>query len=283
MNSTNPRDTTHKHTGFTLIELLVVIAIIAILAGLLLPSLASAKRDSVDIKCISNCKQMLLSMTMYVAENNGKMISYVDPNAPNADTLWIARLQVDYSAYQGARCCPAAPAPTPVSSWKAPKDEIQALAGAAGTADYPWLWTADNGMSYVGGYAISAWCYSDAPQSWGFPVNEVFQKETDVEQPALAPYFADSIWVDCAPDETDVPATDLYSGADKNGGMDRLCIARHGYKAAAAAPRNVPLGATLVGANNVSFIDGHAEAIKLEQLWTLYWHNGWVTPAVVPK
>jgi len=65
-----------RPTGFTLIELLVVIAIIAILAALLLPALATAKRSSIDVNCISNSKELLLSMTMYVDDAKGTFISY---------------------------------------------------------------------------------------------------------------------------------------------------------------------------------------------------------------
>src|SRR5436309_2728150 len=55
--------------GFTLIELLVVIAIIAILAGLLLPSLARAKESGRAAYCKGNMRQLALGALMYADEN----------------------------------------------------------------------------------------------------------------------------------------------------------------------------------------------------------------------
>ena len=81
---------------------------------------------------------------------------------------------------------------------------------------------------------------------------------------------------------TDTPARNLYTGGDNNS-MERLSIARHGTASASRAPQSVPLGARMPGRINLGFVDGHAEPVRLEDLWKLYWHKNWVPPSPRPQ
>lgn len=84
----------HLRVGFTLIELLVVIGIIAILAGLLLPTLVRARERAQTVACLHNLHQLQLAWCLYALDNADQL----PPNAEGVDAgrstnrpmVWVA-------------------------------------------------------------------------------------------------------------------------------------------------------------------------------------------------
>jgi prepilin-type processing-associated H-X9-DG protein len=66
--------------AFTLVGLLIIVAVLAIVAAMLLPALASAKRKSKRIQCVSNLKQDGIAFRIWEGDNGDKYPMAVSTN-----------------------------------------------------------------------------------------------------------------------------------------------------------------------------------------------------------
>jgi prepilin-type N-terminal cleavage/methylation domain-containing protein/prepilin-type processing-associated H-X9-DG protein len=280
--------------AFTLVELLVVIGIIAVLIGILLPSLRRARQAAQSTQCLSNLRQLNAALVTYTQDNRNRVFPYY---AANPTILWqimllpyvnksagkldlassdatiranVAQVQKSESVY----FCPTAR--DPVGGALATGND------GTGTAFNCWGPTRPATGGLMGSYAFNGWLYRHSVPGYddsalisfaaggaaGWDVKrarDAFWQLPAIGNTANIPTLSDGMWVDGWPKEIDKPPASLITG-DKNSeqNMRRVCLRRHGYRV------------------NVVFLDGHAEPVDLRNLWTLQWHRQWQTPTPLP-
>jgi prepilin-type N-terminal cleavage/methylation domain-containing protein/prepilin-type processing-associated H-X9-DG protein len=219
-----------RERGFTLIELLVVIAIIAILAAMLLPTLAKSKQQAFTTKCLSNHKQLMAAWLMYASDFAGVLVEnnplstppYVNGQAWIMGDMQILPDMTNVADIIGGQLYPYDPNP---GIYKCPADIVPYQAAGAAQA-----------YDRIRSYSISGQMNSADPMDPDFPCNI---KESDILHPPPSKAF---VFID-----------------------EAACTIDDGYYAIAINYYGLMRWQNCVAAwhnngDNLSFADGHAES-----------------------
>ena len=191
-----------RHRGFTLIELLVVIAIIAILASLLLPSIARAKRSAQVAHCLSNYHQIGIGFLVYAGDDQSRFPSNPGSQASGGPYFYSAagaangsrnNLANDLLPFVNGQLnvfqCPLAPKDIPL-----PNTEVGVLDGRWHffyMAGYTWggYVSPVNRMTDDGSSALFSGMVADVGSAWGnVRANHVIQPAVRFPTPDQTSY-----------------------------------------------------------------------------------------------
>jgi len=270
--------------AFVKVELLIVLVTIACLFAMFWPGKKRSGQTMGRLVahrslCLDNLRQLATAEFMYSADNRGRFCpSYLDYDSLELKNVWMGALTNYHARPDGVWLCPATTNP-PTASYR-------------GSAEAPWTYTDPaSGLTTPGSYAINGYLglgrnYKLAKEA-NFKPKLVFHEQATVRQPGRTPLFSDAVYWNCGLEETDSPPRNLYEPEGNIvavGNFKRILtqfIARHGDLPASQAPRELD-SESLPGAINLTFVDGHAATVPLENLWTLYWHKNW-DPTKVPS
>lgn len=242
--------------AFTLLELLVVIALVAILVGILVPSLKMAKQRTRAVLCRTNLRQFGLMYQMYGEDNRQSL-----PAGWNGGTMWMVDLMEYYAGTDDVRLCPSAttflhtiPGNTPstFTAW-----------GKYGHPNYYSGWIPPWGRKdQYGSYGVNGWAHNPpdtgVPGTYNIPPENtpLYWRTVHARGAVQVPLMGDCLWDGSEPREGDVPPP--TKGLQVQGsGMSDFCIDRH------------------QGWINMLFLDFSSRRVGLKELWQLPWHTQW--------
>ena len=241
------------HAGFTLIELLVVISIIALLVGILLPALSSARRSAQSVVCLSNSRQIGTASTTYTADNDDFYVQYREvyqpggyPNTAAVGSWWQASLyNQGYMPERRGFTCPSLESNKEI--WEADPERPHTAAWAY--SEYGMNSSNIGVVQRQNGFVLSKYTFDDyVTISTGqtLPVKRTISARiNEITTASQMIYFADSVETD---GETFARGSGFIFDYAHNGGGSTYYGRVH--------PRH-----NLTA--NITFADGHAAGLKL--------------------
>ena len=152
---------TENKSAFTLIELLVVVAIIAVLVGILLPSLTDARKVSRQVACGTRLSEMYKMTVMYLGDGRG-----LPPlNNDSGEGAWQYNYLIwdgeDYDQCWGPLAKPAHHYITDIESLMCPEQTNEGHINSGGPNPWPPKDLEDTNSSYARRYGLTRKRFSD--------------------------------------------------------------------------------------------------------------------------